>query len=441
MSDICRFFDVRTRKGFTGSVGKQQGATMIMMNMQPVKCTKEAIQETGRDLQVINFCVVAVHAEGMVRAPFKYNEQRKSGVARVQTKPLSSMSSDGGMQFWTYQRKGQDKGERFDDDTWFLYAGTTIKIFIREEDVTKGIFGGATEIPEFSLCEVQLVPKSSDPCREGWGLNVRAINCAQLSLYSYFELNHKFPTSVDDAKIRAIATSDAQQQMRRQVEGDSSLFLQYPVCIEAYTELVSATESENNGGDFVRLWNCIPGNPACVDINVPTLLRMTNCVNVDNALRILEISACTGNLALYCFSNEYRGRRAGLSSFTGTPLINTDGLLSCVTSTAVLENDLGNGDQYKFFVKTVDCFSGAAEGLFMTVGGEEQSSSGNCGLLPSHDLILCERIDQCGQGVGVSFVLSSGTVLWRGYVNTSPVQMLCAGGATLLPQRRKWDSL
>jgi len=441
MSNICRFFDVRTRKGFTGSVGKKQGATMIMMNMQPIKCTQESMQASGRDLQVIHFCIISAHSEGLGRAPFKYNEQRKSGVARAQTKPLSSLSSDGGMQFWTYQRKGQDKGERFDDETWFLYVGTTIKTFFREEDITKGVFGGLTEIPEFSLCEVQLIPKSSDPCKEGWGLSVRSVNLAQLSLYSYFETNHKFPTSVDDAKIRAITTSDSQQHMRKQVEGDSALFLQYPVCNEAYTEIVPPSDHERDGDGFVRLWNCIPGNPSCVDINISTLLNMTNCVNLETALRLLEVSACTGTLALYCYSNEFRGKRHGFSIFLGVPVINTDGLLSCGSSSAALENDLGNGDQYKFYMRDVSCFSGNTEGLFMTVGEEGKFCSESCGLPPSHDLILCETLEQCGQGVSVSFVLGSGTVLWRGYINTSPVQMLCAGVGGSLPQRRKWDSL
>jgi len=414
---------------------------MIMMNMQPVKCTTEAMQASDRDLQVINFCVISVHAEGMGRAPFKYNEQRKSGVARAQTKPLTSISSDGGMQFWTYQRKGQDKGERFDDDSWCLYSGTTIKAFFREEDITKGVFGGLTEIPEFSLCEVQLVPKSSDPCREGWGLNVRSVNLAQLSLYSYFETKHKFPTSVDDAKMRAISSSESQQQMRRQIEGDAAIFLQYPVSTEAYTEIVPSSDSDKGGDGFVRLWNCIPGNPSCVDINISTLLIMTNSVNLETALRLLEVSACTGNLGLYCYSNEYRGKRAGLSSFLGTPVINTDGLLSCGVSSPAVENDLGNGDQHKFFMQNVGCFSDKEESLFMTVGEEGKFCSESCGLLLCHDLILCETLEQCGQGVSVSFVLGSGTVLWRGYLNTSPVQMLCAGFGSSLPQRRKWDSL
>eukprot|EP00961_Rhodomonas_salina_P050836 682612-Rhodomonas_salina.1 len=82
------------------------------------------------------------------------------------------------MQFWSYQKKGTDKGECMDDVTWSLGGGTTLKLFFRAEDCDKKgekavsvLPSGIDEIPPFSLCEVSLVPKSPDPCAEGWGFN------------------------------------------------------------------------------------------------------------------------------------------------------------------------------------------------------------------------------------------------------------------------------
>lgn len=277
-----------------------------MVNAQPIKCSKEVF-EGDRDIQVVSFCVVAAHAEGMIRAPFKYNDQRKGG-ARPPTKPLTAMSADGGMQFWTWQRKGQDKGDRFDDETWTLVPGTTMKVFFREEDITKGVLGSGKfkEIPEFSLCEVQLVPKSSDPCGEGWGLSVRAVAPAALTLYSYLPALGRLPVSAEDARLRALSLADKAKQMHRQIDGDSAFFVQSPVAFDAYTEQLAPGGPPQG---FVRFWNCIPGNPCCIDIPEPRLLANTNSVSVEAALRLLEVATALGCVSVVVFSNEFRGKR------------------------------------------------------------------------------------------------------------------------------------
>lgn len=88
----------------------------------------------------------------------------------------------------------------------------------------------------------------------------------------------------------------------------------------------------------------------------------------------------------------------------------------------------------------VSQFSEAPQGLLLEVGSEE-SASKTATSQASNDFILCETLEQCGRGFPVSFVLEGDrTVLWRGYVNTSPVQMLCAGGGEC-PARRKWGSM
>lgn len=437
-------FAVRTRVGFTGVTGRQQGATLIMINAQAIKCTKEAF-EGDRDMQVIQFCVVAAHAEGMVRAPFKFNDQRK-GAAKPPTKPLTALSADGGMQFWTWQRKGQDKGERLDDETWTLYPGTTLKMFFREEDISKGVFGNGCvqEIPELSLCEVQFVPKSSDPCNEGWGLNVRCVSPAVLSLYSYFTSLHRLPTSAEDAKLRAIQAGDASKQMHRQIEGDSAFFVQLTASVEAYTEHVPAREVlVRKEGDpqrmqpaFVRFWNCIPGNPQCVDIPEDRLLAYTNCVTLEAALRLLEVATAVECVSLVVYTNDFRGKREGMSSFVGVPVIDTNKLLSAVAPGRAVA-----GEQNTFVLAAaVSQFTGAEQPLWFVVGNEEDCGCSSA-VQSCSDLILCETLEQCGKGIAVSFVLGEDkTVLWRGYMNTSPVQMLCAGGGQC-PARRKWSSM
>jgi hypothetical protein len=431
---VTKHFGVRTRKGFTGATGRQQGATLIMVNSQAIVCTKDVYKE-GRDLQVVNFCVIAVHSEGMVRAPFKYNDQRK-GAAKVVSKPLTAMTADGGMQFWTYQRKGQDKGDRLDDDTWVLKPGTTLKHFFRAEDVDKGVFGTLEYIPALSMCEVQFVPKSSEPCSEGWGLNVRSVSLTPLSLYSYFEHLRDMPSSVEDAKLFAISVASSEKQMHRQIDSDQALFVQSPVSCDAYTEYVSAADVEGATEGFVRLWNFIPGNPACLDIFESRLLAMTNSSNVENASRLLEVAVSVGCVSVVCFSNEYRGKRKGVSNFCGVPVINTDKLLGFAG---------GEGSSVRgvsgacFLMQQKAPFSADSEEMYLCVG--EEVRSGSCAAVQQcNDLILCETAEQCGEGVAISFVLGDGTVLWRGVMNVSPVQMLCAG-VSVLPQRRKWTSM
>eukprot|EP00961_Rhodomonas_salina_P280825 3793616-Rhodomonas_salina.1 len=150
-----------------------------MVNAKAVPCQPSGFDES-RDLHVANFTVIAPHAEGLARAPFKYNDKSKT---KRDTKPLSAMDSAGDMQFWSYHKKGTDKGERVDDVTWTLGTGTTLKFFFRSEDCGKVFPVGIDEIPALSLCEVSLVPKSSEPCAEGWGFNVRTVRMSPLSLY------------------------------------------------------------------------------------------------------------------------------------------------------------------------------------------------------------------------------------------------------------------
>lgn len=441
-SALFETFAVRTRVGFTGVTGRQQGATLIMINAQPIKCTKEAF-EGDRDIQVIQFGVVAAHAEGMVRAPFKYNDQRK-GAARPPTKPLTAMSPDGGMQFWTWQRKGQDKGERFDDETWTLAPGTTLKFFFREEDITKGVLGNGRvrEIPELSLCEVQLVPKSAEPCGEGWGLNVRSVSLAALSLYSYLPAMSKLPSSAEDAKLRAISAGDSSKQMHRQIEGDGAFFVQATVAIDAYTERVPLKElPPKKDGEaprvqpaFVRFWNCIPGSPYCVDIPEDRLLAYTNAATVDGALRLLEVATAVGCVSVVAYTNEFRGKREDASPIVGAPVIDTQRLLAAVSPDRVV------AESTFLVAPSVPQFTGAPQPLWLVVG-EEEDSGAAAAQQATNDFILCETLEQCARGIPVSFVLGEDkTVLWRGYMNTSPVQMLCAGGGDL-PQRRKWGSM
>jgi hypothetical protein len=443
-STLCAPFAVRTRVGFTGSVGRKGGATLVMVNTKAIKCTKEGFSE-DRDIQVVSFCVVAAHAEGMMRAPFKYNDQRK-GAARPVTKPLTAMTANGGMQFWTWQRKGTDKGERMDDDSWTLSPGTTLKMFFREEDIAKGVLGdgSVTEIPAFSLCEVQLVPKSSDPCGEGWGINVRCVMPSALSLYSYASLLPKMPTSAEDAKLRAIAMGDANPQMHRQIEQDGAMFAQVPIGSDAHTEYVeSKTIAPRKEGDpsreqeaFVRVWNCIPGSPCCVDVSEDVLLAYTNSTTLDSAMRLFEVATALECVSIMTFGNEYRGKNEGLSEFSGAPLLDTEKLLACVRADNLVE-----GTTDTFVVSDgVKQFSEKAQPLWVVVGVEEDSGAAFA-VQPTSDLILCETLEQCGRGVPLSFMLGGDkTLLWKGYMNTSTVQMMHATGATC-PQRRKWASL
>ena len=140
-------FQVRTRNGFTGPVGRVQGATFIMVNAAPLPCTSSAFED-GKDVYVANFVVIAAHTEGLARAPFKYNDKSKKN---KDTKPLTATDADGSMRFWSYQKKGSDKGDRAEDTTWVLAPGTTLKFFFRADDCEKVFLGGNTTIPAHSL--------------------------------------------------------------------------------------------------------------------------------------------------------------------------------------------------------------------------------------------------------------------------------------------------
>lgn len=427
-ADVCRNFQIRTRTGFTGPIGRVQGATFIMVNAGAVPCTSAAFDD-GKDVHVASFVVVAVHAEGLARAPFKYNDKTKKN---KDSKPLTATDADGNMQFWSYQKKGSDKGERLEDVTWTLAPGVTLKFFFRADDCEKVFVGGMQTIPAHSVCEVALVPKSSEPCAEGWGFSVRSVRVSPLSLYSYFaKLDPRFfHGSREEAKRALLALADKQQPIRRVIDNESAAFCPGHIDAGAFTDHVPEL-------GVVKLWRYNGNDGACIDIPVETALRYTNATDVDDAMRLLEVAIACGALRMLVFASEYRSKKQGLAECYGVPVVDTSKLLACVAPDRLLSEDT----EEAVFIAREDCvvFSDGVRKLHVVVGAESETIDVK-GPPPCKDLILVAQLDNVSKAHRVRFVLENGTVLWRGYFNTSPVEMLCAGG-TVCPQRRKWTSL
>lgn len=445
LSTVYNSMKVKSRKAFTGSTGRSAGATFIMVNAKAIPCTKEAFEEGGRETCVVNFAVVAPHAEGVQRAPFKYNDNRKGG-NRPPSKPLTAMASDGSMQFWSYQRKGTDKGERCDDITWTLGAGSTIKVFLRAEDVEKNLLPvGMDFIPEMSVCEVSLVPKSSDPCMEGWGLSLRSVKLSQLSMYSYMDRLAAFPSNREEAKRTLLALSDKEQGIRRVLDHENATFAPVYVSGGAYTEYSpSATGEEGKG--LVKLWKYMDTEIGAIDIPEQVAVRHTNAKNVEEAMRLLEVAIVAKALSVLVFTSEYRGKTAGLSECFGLPLVNTETLLSSVREEALVEER--EAEAVFRVASDVTQFTGAAEELVVVVSAQEKGlaqnqAPGTSAPCKVEDFSLTCRPGDCDSAHRVAFTLpKAGVVLWTGYFNTSAMDMLAIGGvAGICPQRRKWDSM
>lgn len=432
LSSVDMAFSTRTRKGFTGSVGRTQGASFIMMNAKAIPCTPAGF-EGGRDVYVGNFAVVGVHAEGLARAPFKYNDKSKT---KKETKPLTAMAADGGMQFWSYVKKGSDKGDRMEDLTWSIRPGSTFKFFFRGEDCGKVFPIGLESIPAHTLCEVVLVPKSSEPCAEGWGFNVRTVRPSTLSLYSYIDNLSSFSPTREEARRAMLIMADQQQPIRRIIDNESPCFSPVYVSVSAYTQHVPESS-------LVKIWKLVENDPSsCVDMDESTLLKYTNSTTVEAAMRLLEIAIACSALRILVFTSEFRAKTAGLAECFGVPVIDTEKLFACVSSD-VTDNGVDGvdgGSDYASFLVLQNCsqFTDFKQSLFLRVFPEQRLGESTESPI-TRDCIITSCGDQCTTSCEVHFVLESGVVLWKGFFNTSPVEMVCAGG--ICPQRRKWSSL
>lgn len=435
MKPLYKMFEVKDRLGFTGVTSRQQGASFMVVNNKPVPCS-QSDYEGDKSTHVISFTVISVHSEGMARAPFKYNDKSKG--PKPVTKPLSAWAENGGMQFWTYNKKGQDKGERIDDVTWTLSEGSTIKFFFRAEDCGKVLPAGIKEIPELTLCEISLVSKSEHPCSEGWGLTVRSLKVAQLSLYSYMNKLNAFPRTREDAKRRTLEIADEQKPMLRQFETDGPAFAPAIVSSEAYTELVDEI-------GIIRLWKYLPNDPSCMDITTEVAMRMTNSTGIETAMRLLDLAALTGSLRVLVFASEYRSKKKGYSECYGCPLVDTNKLLGYV-SPELLENE---NEEYGTFTFHVLDKCGVNLGtedpedaLVLTTFPQQEHASGLTAEAHTNDFILCSSQYQCSRAIPLQFELDkTNVVMWKGFMNTGPVQMICAGNTATLPVRRKWSSM
>jgi hypothetical protein len=375
LSGICNNFQVRTRNGFTGPIGRVQGATFIMVNASALPCTSSAFDD-GKDVHVATFVVVAVHAEGLARAPFKYNDKTKKN---KESKPLTATDASGNMQFWSYQKKGSDKGDRIEDVTWTLSPGTTLKFFFRAEDCEKVFVGGAATIPAHSVCEVALMPKSSEPCAEGWGFSVRSVRVSPLSLYSYLaKLDHRFHGSREEAKRALLSLADKEQPIRRVIDNENPAFCPNYIDPSAFTQ--HAPEL-----GVVKLWKYNGNESACIDIAEDAALRYTNAADVDAAMRLLEIAVACGALRMLVFTSEFRSRKQGLSECFGVPVVDTSKLLACVTA----DNCVAENAEDVVFLMRENCsvFTATAQKLYVAVA-EEGETIDVRGPPASKDLIL-----------------------------------------------------
>lgn len=436
ITDIYSDFNVRTRVGFTGSTGRVSGATFIMVNSSPIKCKKELYENSASETCFTSLAVLNVHSEGMVRAPFKYNDNKKGN--KVPSKPLTAMGASGSMQFWTYQRKGTDKGDRFDDITWDLKVGDTLKWFFRVEDVDKSLPTGIDEIPAFSLLEVSMIPKSSDPCVEGWGLNIRSVRVSSLSLYSYINHTSVFSTTREDAKIKSLEGADKQQPIRRQLDCDNPFFVLQHISNNAYTEYIP-------DNDMVKIWNYRSDSPyTSIDINSSMALKYTNTTHIEEAMRLLEVAIVADACKIFVCSSEFRAKKPGNSECFGVPFIDTQKLFACITPENVnsLQEDQTDDKVMFTLAENVSQFSSVPQTLCIRVsepkGGKDRE---NLTKNQTKDLVFTSDFSTCSTAYPIEFCLAeTGTVMSAGFFNTSPVEMEC-GAITLCPQRRKWESI
>ena len=253
------------------------------------------------------------------------------------------------MRMYSYEKKSMARVDRCDDVSFELIAGDTIVTFVSPQTFENMKMDDADSrtnalpvdidfIPEMSLLEITISPKSRDACLAGSGVRVMTMRLAppELSMYSLMQTDlPNIAASQKQYNETVAAKKEKYPMLTKDLEDNKAAFFMQKMPCTSFLNDEKHT-SGNSGTVQLVLGAGVLDQSDCVDIPVASLLKYTNTKNTTHACAIIECAAALGALRMFIVYNQYWGR-SGASAYRGIPLIDTGVFFGNLTKEKLLD--------------------------------------------------------------------------------------------------------
>ena len=166
----------------------EKNATFLAINHSTISYQKETYKGPKK-LPPTRITLIRALSPGWASAPYKQNQKN------VRTQKLTELVSGPtpAIKFYSFQKvpNNSEKGVRCDDIFFELQPGNVLNYWMDEKRLgeIKDTLDGLTEIPEFTMCIVQIAPKNNDAIAKGYGCTIKSIKPSGYSLHSCLQVN------------------------------------------------------------------------------------------------------------------------------------------------------------------------------------------------------------------------------------------------------------
>lgn len=342
--------------------GDDRNGKFLAINHTAIPCRPT---ELGDKAAAIGLTLLRAHSAGYGVAPYARNMKKGAETKKLfEMVPPSVDAPDTAastMRMWSYEKKSMARGPRCDDISFELGPGDTFTFFVSPqtfenmkmddpENASNALPVDVESIPEFSLLEITVSPKSRDSCLAGSGFRictVRMLSRNNLSLYSLMATDlQALPKSLAAYTRATQAKRENFPMLARDLEDSKAAFLLDACPCTSFVNDDNLTAGTSNMVQLV-VGNGVLDEGEFIDVPVDILCRYTNTQDVRHACALVECAAALGALRVFVAHNSYWGRK-GASRYRGVPLVDTGAFFSAVAAmdpapvaAALLENANG----------------------------------------------------------------------------------------------------
>jgi hypothetical protein len=322
-----------------------RNAKFLAVNHVAIPCKPE---DLGEKAVPVSLTLLRAHSVGYGVAPYARNMKKGT-----ETKKLfemipgvpSSISSDddvvmtpataNAMRVWSYEKKSMARGPRCDDLSFEVHAGDTIIYFVSPQTFegmkmddptsnTNALPVDMSVIPEMSLLEITISPKSRESCLAGSGVRVVTIRMAptSISLYSLLHTDLPFlPKSQKQYQSIVTARREKFPMLVRDLEEGKAAFFLDKCPVTSFVNDDNYTAGNSNMVQLV-MGNGVLDDGEFIDLSIDSLLKYTNTNKIKYACALVECAAAIGALRVFVAFNPFWGRK-GASCYRGIPMIDS----------------------------------------------------------------------------------------------------------------------
>ena len=341
-------FRIKSRSAFTSAVEEAKNAKFLAINHTTISFDKDAYK--GNKKIPTRFTLVRALTAGWGAVPYKQNTKT------IGAKRLSELvSSPNGptMRMWAYEKvaSNMEKGPRVEDMTWELQTGNTLLFWLDEQRVREVKDKLHMDcIEEFTLCEIQIGPKSGEVASKGSAAKITDVKPCDFSLYSCLGDLDRFQCTLADARMQELKMQQTHPLIARDLIPEQVVF-------HTFVHHKAIINDDIPGAEFPMVQIANWGSGEIIDVPMSVMLKYTNhtakpgwCFLLlliiaqraaqsltpagaeprkDWACSLLEMAIATNSLQLLVFSNDF-WKSAAHSSLRAIPIINTETMLSSV---------------------------------------------------------------------------------------------------------------